>query len=96
MYIVTTKQIYRLTPHVNIRWTRYDLFINGLKEHKLGVGMLVIDVFDKFMHVVPVKGKEEEDLASGMIERLNKMGMKPEIMSYRRRGSNEQGGNTSV
>ena len=36
--------------------------------------MLTIDVFDKFMHVVPIKGKTEEDLASGIIESLNKMG----------------------
>ena len=66
MYIGRTKQIYRLIPHVNIRWICYDLFMNGLKQHKLGEGMLVIDVFDKFMHVVPVKGKKEEDLASGI------------------------------
>ena len=40
----------------------------------------MIDVFDKFMHVVPIRGKKEEDLASGMIECLNKMGKKPEII----------------
>ena len=42
--------------------------------------MLMIDVFDKSMHVVPIKGKKEEDLASGLIESLNKMGKKPEII----------------
>ena len=55
-------------------------FINDLDEQKFRVGMLMIDVFDKFMHVVPVRGKKEEDLASGMIECLNKMGKKPEII----------------
>ena len=29
---------------------------------------------------MPIKGKKEEDLASGMIECLNKMGKKPEII----------------
>ena len=28
----------------------------------------MIDIFDKFMRVVAIKGKKEEDLASGMIE----------------------------
>ena len=40
----------------------------------------MIDIFDKFMHVVAIKGKKEEDLASGMIECLHKMGKKPKII----------------
>ena len=71
-------------------------FINDLKDQKFRVGTLMIDMFDKFMHVVAIQGKKEEDLASGMIECLNKMGKKPKIFFYRRRGSNEQGGNTKV
>ena len=27
---------------------------------KFRVGMLMIDVFDKFMHVVPIKGKKKK------------------------------------
>ena len=34
-------------------------FINDLDEQKFRVGMLMIDVFDKFMHVVPIKGKKK-------------------------------------
>ena len=55
-------------------------FINDLKDQKFRVRMLMIDIFDKFMHVVAIKGKKEEDLASGMIECLNKMGKKPKII----------------
>ena len=40
----------------------------------------MIGVFDKFMHVVPIKSKQEGDVASGMPECLNKMGKKPEII----------------
>ena len=40
----------------------------------------MIDVFDKFMHVVPLKSKQEGDLACGMIECLNKIGKKPSIL----------------
>ena len=44
--------------------------MNDLEDQKfkVGISMIIIDVFDKFMHVVAaVKGKKEEDLASGMI-----------------------------
>ena len=40
----------------------------------------MIDIFDKFMHVVALQGKKEEDLASGMIECIHKMGKKPKII----------------
>ena len=55
-------------------------FINDLKDQKCKVGMLMIDIFDKFMHVVAITGKKEEDLASGMIECLHKMGKKPKTI----------------
>ena len=51
-----------------------------MENQKLRVGMLTIDVFDKFMHVVPISGKTEEDLASGIIECVHKMGKKPKIV----------------
>ena len=74
-----TKQFYRSSFRI---WSiKMDLFfIKDIPEQKSTVGMLMIDVFDKFMHVVPIQGKKEEDLASGMIECLHKMGKKPEIM----------------
>ena len=56
------------------------LFINDMKEQKFTVGMIMIDVFDKFMHVVAIQGKKEEDLASGMIECLHNMDKKPKII----------------
>ena len=37
----------------------------------------MIDIVDKFMHVVAIKGKKEEDVSRWMIECLHKMGMKP-------------------
>ena len=81
-------------PHMSIRWICF--FINDLKDQKFRVGMLMIDIFDKFMHVVAIKRKKEEDLASGMIECLHKMGKKPKIIYTDDGGSNEQGGNTNL
>ena len=40
----------------------------------------MIDVFSRFMVVVPIKNKNEENLASGIIEGFNKMGGKPKIL----------------
>ena len=68
-------------PAFSIRVSNGPCFLfNDLKDQKFRVGMLMIDIFDKFMHVVAIKGKKEEDLASGMIECLNKMGSKPKII----------------
>ena len=69
-----------IAPHSAYEYQMDLFFINDLDEQKFRVCLLMIDVFDKFMHVVPIKGKKEEDLASGMIECLNKMGKKPEII----------------
>ena len=55
-------------------------FVNDLEDQKFRVGMLMIDIFDEFMHVVAIQGKKEEDLASGMIECLHKMGKKTKII----------------
>ena len=38
------------------------------------------NVFDKSMHVVQIKSKQAGDVASGMIECLNNMGKKPDII----------------
>ena len=57
-----------------IRVSNGLVFINDLEDQKFKVGIIMIGVFDKFMHVVAIKGKKEEDLASGMIECLHKMG----------------------
>ena len=69
-----------IAPHSAYEYQMDLFFINDLDEQKFKVGVLMIDVFDKFMYVVPIKSKQERDVASGMIECLNKMGKKPEII----------------
>ena len=69
-----------VAPHYAYEYQMDLFFITDLKDQKFRVGMLMIDIFDKFMHVVAIKGKKEEDLVSGMIECLNKMGKKPKII----------------
>ena len=55
-------------------------FISDLENQKFRVGMLTIDIFTKYMVVVPIKSKNEGDVASRMIEGLNKMKGKPELL----------------
>ena len=69
-----------VAPHSAYEYQIDLFFINDLENQKFRVGMLTIDVFDKFMHVVPIKGKTEEDLASGIIECIHKMGKKPKTV----------------
>ena len=69
-----------VAPHSGWEYQMDLFFINDLKDQKFRVGMLMIDIFDKFMHVVAIQGKKEEDLASGMIECIHKMGKKPRII----------------
>ena len=69
-----------VAPHSAYEYQMDLFFINDLEDQKFKVGMIMIDVFDKFMHVVAIKGKKEEDLASGMIECLHKMGKQPKII----------------
>ena len=40
--------------------------------------MLCIDSVTKYAVVVPIKSKEEDDIAAGILERMHKMGKKPE------------------
>ena len=69
-----------VAPHSAYEYQTDLFFINDLEDQKFKVGMIMIDGLDKFMHVVAIKGKKEEDLANGMIECLHKMGRNPKIL----------------
>ena len=60
---------------------QFDLFfINDLENQKFRVGALMIDIFSKYMTVIPIKSKSEGDVASALIEAFKKMGGFPEIL----------------
>ena len=69
-----------IPPHSFFEF-QFDLFfINDIPDQKFKAGALMIDVFSKYMVVVPVKSTKEGDVASGLIECLNKMGGKPKLL----------------
>ena len=53
-------------------------FINENSEQKFNIGLLLIDIFSKFMIVVPLFSKQPQDLLDGLEEGLKDMGGKPE------------------
>jgi hypothetical protein len=63
-----------------------DLFFIGkkrdsdLENQKFKIGMVMIDIFSKYAVVIPISSKETGDIASGVIEGINKMGKKPDII----------------
>ena len=44
------------------------------------VGMMIIDIFSKYMVVIPLQGKSEADVAAGFMEGLPKMKKNPEVI----------------
>ncbi len=55
-------------------------FINDLENQNFKIGMIMIDIFTKYIVIVPIKSKSEGDIAAGLIECLHRMGHNPEII----------------
>ncbi len=72
-----------VAPHNHYEY-QADLFFipddEFLENQNFKVGMLMIDIFSKYMVVVPIKSKSEGDVAAGLIECLHKMSHKPKIL----------------
>ena len=69
-----------IPPHPFYEFQMDLFFINDLEKQKFRVGLLMIDIFTKYMVVVPISSKGEGDIASGMMEALKKMNGKPELL----------------
>jgi len=69
-----------VAPHPYYEYQLDLFFINDMENQKVKVGMTMIDIFTKFASVVPIASKSEGDVAAGLLECLEKMGHKPEII----------------
>jgi len=69
-----------VAPHPYYEYQLDLFFINDLENQKFKIGMTMIDIFTKFACVVPIASKSEGDVAAGLLECLEKMGHKPEII----------------
>ena len=74
-----------IAPHPCYEYQADLFFIPNdefLDNQKFKVGVIMIDVFTKYMVVVPMMSKSEKtgDVAAALIECLNKMGKKPKLL----------------
>ena len=62
-------------------------FFSDLDNQKVKVAFLFIDAFTKYAVVIPIKSKQPEDVAHGIVEGLHKMGKKPNMVYADTEGS---------
>ena len=55
-------------------------FINDLEDQEYKIGLMMIDIFSKYMTVVPLETKQTRDLLAGIKEAFGYMGKKPEVI----------------
>ena len=82
-----------IAPYAHYEY-QIDLFFitnNDLENQKFRIGLVIIDIFSKFAVVVPIKSKQPPDLLAGIMEGINKMGKKPELIYSDEEGSLNSG-----
>ena len=58
-----------------------------MDNQKFSIGLVMIDIFNKFALVIPIKSKQPPDLLAGIMEGINKMGKKPKMFYSDEEGS---------
>ena len=66
-----------VAPYANYEYQVDLFFITDLENQKYNTYFICIDIFSRYCVVVPIKSKQEADVAQGLIEALHKMGKKP-------------------
>lgn len=55
-------------------------FINDLEDQEYKIGLLIVDIFSKYLTVVPIETKQIQDILHGIKEGFANMGGKPEVV----------------
>jgi hypothetical protein len=58
-------------------------FINDLENQDYKIGILIIDIFSKYMTVIPLKTKQPDDILQAIKDGIDNMGGKPLSFLYR-------------
>lgn len=69
-----------VAPKANYEYQCDLFFITSLENQKFKIGTLMIDVFTKFMTVIPVASKSKADLTQGLVKCMENIGKEPEII----------------
>ena len=78
-----------IPPHSFFEF-QVDLFFisaNDLPDQKFRIGLICIDIFSKYLIVVPIKSKEPPDVLAGLMESITKMDGKPKMLYTDEEGS---------
>ena len=74
-----------VAPHAYFEF-QLDLFFIGKNdfenEQKFRIGLVLIDIFSKYAVVIPINSREPQDILSGIMEGMQKMGDKKPKMIY--------------
>ena len=55
-------------------------FLSDLKDPVYPLGLLMVDIFSKYISIIPLKAKQIHDVAIGIETAIQKMGGKPETI----------------
>ena len=55
-------------------------FINDIPDQNFKVGAVMIDIFTKYATIVPIKSKDEGNVASALIQGFKEMGKNPRLL----------------
>ena len=69
-----------IAPYANYEYQLDLFFINDIPNQKYKIGMIMIDSFSKYMTVIPIVSKNEENVAAGLLEGLEQMKNKPKFL----------------
>ena len=75
-----------VAPHNYYEYQADLFFVNDdefLENQNFKVGMIMIDIFSKYMWVVPIKSKSEGDVAAGLLECFFFNGQETQNIIYR-------------
>ena len=76
-----------IAPHAFYEFQIDLFFINDLPKQRVRAGMICIDIFTKYLNVVPIASKQPADMLAGIMENLKKMGKKPKMIYVDDEGS---------
>ena len=76
-----------IAPHPYFEFQLDVFFINDIPNQQFKVGMVLIDIFTRYSTVIPIKSKQPPDILAGVMEGMQKMKGKPEIIYSDEEGS---------
>ena len=69
-----------IAPYANFEYQADLLFINDIPSQSFKIGLIMIDIFTKYMTVVPLKTKQDGDVLDGLSKAFENMKTFPKML----------------